>query len=172
MKRTNEPELNNTTQTAPVSSETKSNEPPITKTLFDLDSFEEVTLVKPAPFTPVTSMSEGLARINNDASKALDIFNKGLRLLERERIASDSEIPWMLEDEEGNLSEFSGTPADNGVVNALRLNLAKSIFGYNNAKTPEERKAAKQKALDFIKSNEQIKSGLKENASQSATAAV
>ena len=47
---------------------------PITRTIFNLDNMEEVTLVKDVPaFVPVTSQQEALQRIQNDAKLYLQI---------------------------------------------------------------------------------------------------
>lgn len=131
------------------------------KSLFDLDQMATVTLVKPYEFAPVADTKEALARVENDTAKFLAIVNRGLQSYQDEAVKADSTIPWMVEDEEGNLSEFTGTPADDKAVNALVLNMAKASFGYLQAKNAEEKRGAKDKALEFIKSQPVLIQGMK-----------
>jgi hypothetical protein len=141
---------------------------PITRTIFNLDNMEEVTLVKNVPaFVPAQSTADALARLGNDAAKFLQVINDGLAEAERQNVISDSNVPWLEEDEEGKQTPFSGTPADGKKVKTLILNLAKTVFlGKNWDKTvpPAEKKAAKESALAMIQSNDQIKNGLKQSA--------
>ena len=130
---------------------------PLSRTIYNLDDMEEVTLVKTVPdFVPVDSTQAALHRLGNDAKKFLAVINDGLAAEERNAVADNSEIPWMEEDEEGNQTPFSGTPADGKKVKALILTLAKTIFGYVKGEK-EKNRAAKASALAMIQSNEQIK---------------
>jgi hypothetical protein len=154
-----------TSNVTPTSTVTK--EPPVIRTVFDLDSFDEVTLQKAVPFSPVSSIEEANKVLGHDAAKFLAIVNTGLRTELRNAAVSDTSIPWMVADEKGNLTPFSGTAADNKVVSALRLNLAKNVFGYKSDEqggNAESRSAAKEKALEFIRGNQQIRDGLKISA--------
>ena len=134
-------------------------------TVLDLDTFEDVTLVKVGTFAPVADAKEALARVNHDSVLFLQIVNDGLRSHAQEQLGSNGD-PWQVKDEEdGSLSTFSGTPADRDKVNALRLTLAKTVFDY---KVGKEYKAHNQKAkaaaMEMIKTNEAMKAGLKVNA--------
>jgi hypothetical protein len=131
------------------------------KSLFDLDQMATVTLVKPYIFHPVTDAKMALERVQNDSAKFLDILNRGLRNFQDEQVKADANIAWKQEDEEGNLTDFSGTPADDKAVNALVLNMAKASFGYLKAADAEGRKAAKEAALAFIKSQPVLIEGMK-----------
>lgn len=136
------------------------------KSLFDLDSMSTVTLMKPYEFEPVTNIKEAQERIGNDTAKLIAIVNRGLQSFQDETVKADPNIPWKVEDEEGNLSDFTGTPADDKAVNALVLNMAKASFGYLaiSEKDPEraaKKAASKQKALDFIKSQPVLIEGMK-----------
>ena len=136
----------------------------VTSTVFDLDSMADVTLFKTIEFTPVTNTKDALERLGNDAAKFLQVINDGLRSHVRESAKSDPNIPWSQEDEEGNVTEFAGTPADTKAVNSLVLTLAKTIFGYTKDASADVKRGAKEKAFEMIRTTEQIKNGLKENA--------
>jgi hypothetical protein len=147
--------------------------PTINRTVFDLDSFEDVYLTKEVPFTPAASVEEALKRLGGDSAKLLEAVNDGL-LADAKRVAAhDTSIPWMQETEQEDgttkREQFSGTVADSKIVNGMVLNLAKSVYGYNKAAAAKD-KAGKQKAKEaamaFIAGNEVIKNGLKENALQ------
>lgn len=136
----------------------------VTSSVFDLDSMDDVLLFKEVEFTPVTRTDEALARLGNDSAKFIEVINRGLRDHVRESAKSDSSIPWMQEVEDGDPVEFSGTPADSKAVNSLVLTLAKTVYKYSKDMTSEQKKAAKASALAMIAGNEQIRTGLKENA--------
>jgi len=154
-----------------MSEETKVEVPQINRTVFDLDSFEDVYLLKEVPFTPATSVEEALKRLGGDSAKLLEAVNDGL-LADAKRVAAhDTSIPWMqdVETEDGKTvrEQFSGTIADSKVVNGMVLNLAKSVYGYNKAAAAKDKAGktkAKEQAMAFIAGNEVIKNGLKENA--------
>jgi len=159
----------------PTEQTAKSEVPTINRTVFDLDSFEDVYLSKQVPFSPAADVEEALARLGGDSVKLLAAVNDGL-LADAKRVAAhDTSIPWMQEVESpegsGNmkLEEFSGTVADSKIVNGMVLNLAKSVYGYNKAAAAKDKagkQKAKESAMAFIAGNEVIKNGLKENALQ------
>lgn len=152
---------------------------PIQKTVFDLDSMEEVLLVKAVPdFKEAESSHEVLARVNNDTAKMLKLLNDGLRLAEREQIASGSD-PWhtFATNDEGEYTDevngaFTGTIADSKAVNALKLTLAKTVFGFSKSMSKEEKSAAKESALEMIKTTPAIKAGLQKSAAIKPVTAV
>ena len=144
---------------------------PITRTIFDLATMDEVTLVKAVPdFIPAENSAEVLARVGNDAVKLLAIMNDGLRAAEREAIANNSEPFHTYElDESGEPTDkingpFSGIAADSTKVNALVLTLSKTVFGYAKSMTKEEKRAAKASALEMVRTNDAIKAGLQKSA--------
>ena len=158
------------TPNAPTS---KPKEPPVTRTVFNLDTMEEVTLQKQVDFTPVSTMEDAVKMLGGDANKLLEVINTGLRTELRNAAIDNDDIPWMIEVEnkDGSTSvvPFEGTPADNAVVNNLRLSLAKSVYDYNkySGKTDADaagRKKAKEDALEFIRTNPTIRERLKANA--------
>lgn len=139
---------------------------PLQMGIFDLDSMDEVLLKKFVPFTPVTDTKTALERLGNDSAKFLEVINEGLRQHARETAKTDTSIAWQVEDEEGNLSPFSGTVADAKTVNGLILNMAKSVFGYAKDMTRDAKKAAKESAMYLIRSTPAIRDGLKVQAAK------
>lgn len=142
----------------------------IQKTVFNLDTFDYVTVGKQFDFTPVASWEECLARMGNDANKALQAINDGLRA-EAQRVNREDPSGWhsFKEDESGEPTgelngAFNGAIADDVLVNNLVLTLAKTVFGYNKGMTPEQKKAAKDSAREMIKNSEQMRSGLQKSA--------
>jgi len=144
----------------------------VTKTVFDLASFDDVTLVKEfdAP-AKVETVAAALERLGGDNAKLLEVINDGLLEHAKSSAKDDANIPWMQEnDETSALETFSGEPVSDEVgktINGLILNLAKSTFGYLKAAAAKDangKKAAKQKAIDFVRNNDTIKQGIKESA--------
>jgi hypothetical protein len=135
---------------------------PVQKSFFDLDTFADVVLVKEGSFTPVEDTASALARVGNDAAKFLELVNEGLRA-EYQRTLREDPNGWQLKDEEGKLSDFSGTPADSVAVGALVLNLAKTVYGYSKDLDAKGKAAAKDSAMELIKSTPAIRAGLQKN---------
>lgn len=150
--------------TSPVAPAGTAEELTTQSTIFNLDTMEQVTLKKTVTFEPVRSAAEFTERLGNDTVSILKAMNDGLRTAVYAKTKEDNGIPWMVETEDGKLEAFSGTPANMEGVNNLVLSLAKQIFGYSKDKTPEEKKAAKDSAVAFIRANDQIREGLKKNA--------
>lgn len=134
------------------------------KTMFDLDTMEEVTAVKVIEFKPVADTKEALERLGNDSAKFLEVVNRGLRTEVQESAKADASIPWQVEDEEGKLTPFTGTPANMAGVNNLVLSLAKQVFGYTKDAKLEAKRAAKESAIAMIRASDQIREGLKKTA--------
>lgn len=139
------------------------------RTIFDLDKFDEVTLIKTATFTPAATASEALTRLGGDADKFLAIINKGLQRVAVESLAGDQSIPFHVVNEDGEIGDvWNGSPADMKAVNALQLALAKNVFGYEKEKPLEAKRAAKDAAMEMIRTSEAMKNGLKTNAKAQA----
>lgn len=136
------------------------------RSVTNLDTFESVTLKKTGNFVPVTSAQEAMARLGGSAEKFLQVVNDGLEQEFGNSLIADSNVPWKVEDEEGNLTDFDGTPADESKVNALVLNLAKTVCieGDWKSATAEAKRAAKKAAVEFIRSNESMVAKLRTNA--------
>jgi hypothetical protein len=138
----------------------------IQKTVFDLDSKDDVTVIKEVTFTPVESMHQFTERVGNDAKKVLEIINAGLRDYTRESAMDDTSIAWMQEDEDGNKTPFAGsllTEEKTKQLNANILNMAKLLFGYAKDMVGgrDAKKAAKEKAKNMLLDNPQIVEALK-----------
>lgn len=138
----------------------------VQNTIFDLDSMDEVTLKKVVTFKPAANTQEALAMLGNDSAKFLEVINEGLREHARVSAKSDTSTPWKVEDEEGVETVFSGTVADAKTVNGLILNMAKSVFGYAKDMTRDAKKAAKESAMNLIRSTPAIRDGLKVQAAK------
>jgi len=139
------------------------------KSVFDLDSKTEVSVVKVGTFTPVTTMQEFVDRLSNDSTKILEIINDGLEEFAKRTLDSSSEVPFQVIPEDGgDLTPFTGTALSEEKsvqLTATVLNLAKTLFGYpdiprGTKQSPEELKAnrekkasAKQQAYDFVLGN-------------------
>jgi hypothetical protein len=135
---------------------------PVQKSFFDLDSFEDVTLVKEGSFEPVADTASALARVGNDASKFLALVNEGLKAEYQRQFRADPS-GWMLKDEDGNLTPFTGTPADSVAVGALVLNLAKTVYRYSKEMSASDKAKAKESAMTLIKNTADIREVLKKN---------
>ena len=148
----------------------------VTKTVFDLDSKGEVVVRKVGEFSPVSNMEQFVQRLGSDAALILRLANKALENYTEDMLASDTNQPWQLveEDENGNevLSPFSGTllsTEKSKGLNATVINLAKVIFGYAKNMVPGDvdanrkaKKDAKEKALSMILSNPAAIEGLRQ----------
>ena len=136
------------------------------KTVFDLDAFESITLMKEIPHEPVASMDEGLQRLGNNAVKLLAILNEGLEA-EAVRIARENPNDWRTLTDDGEMNgPFEGTMADEKSVNNLVLTLAKTTFGYSKDASKETKKAAKASAMALIAATDVIKEGLRKSAAK------
>ena len=153
-----------TVQTTP---QTTSKKLEVRKSVFDLDSKGEVTVVKIGEFSPVSTMEEFVSRLSNNAAAILQIVNDGLEKYTENQITSDAAVPWQLveEDETGaeTFAPFTGTlisAEKSKQLGATVINIAKLMFSYAKQMVPgsveENRKAkaaAKQSALEMILSN-------------------
>ncbi len=138
----------------------------VQRTITDLETFEEVTLINQGPFCPVSGdhfMKDALERLGNDHAKLKDVINDGLRAEAMRELRARTD-GWMLKTEDGEIVPFAGIPADTMKVNALVLTLAKTVFSYSKDLSPEAKKASKASAMAMIKSNDAIKNGLKQSA--------
>ena len=105
---------------------------PITRTVFDLSAFEEVKLSKPfvAPAKP-GSVAEALVLVGNDSEKLLNLIYDGL-LAEARDVQSQDIAGFVVEDEEGNETPYTGKYADDKktkIINGAVLNTAKMFAG-------------------------------------------
>jgi hypothetical protein len=138
----------------------------VQRSAFDLDSFSEILLGKEFEFTPVTSQEEALQALGNDSKRLLEVINNGLKSEIRNQVAEDPD-GWHVFDDEGELNgPFTGTLADMKAVNNLILTLSKTVFGYSKDLSKDQKRAAKDAAMEMIKNTEAIKAGLKKSAAR------
>jgi hypothetical protein len=142
----------------------------VTKTLFDLGSFEEITLVKPVEFMPPADVNEALSRLGGDTSKLMSVIADGM-LTEYKNTLRRTADGWhtFKEDSDGEPTseingEFTGQVADMKKVNNLKLSLAKSVFGFEKSMSKEAKRAAKESAAEMIKNTPAIREGLAKTA--------
>ena len=137
---------------------------------FDLDSKENVEVFKTGSFQPVEDAKQAMERIGHDSKVFLEILNDGLQEHFKRSLAADSSVPYSVEDDEGNVSTFSGTlisEEKSKQLNANVLNMAKMLFGYSKKmkdSVEENRKAkaeAKDKAQAMLLGNPQVIEALK-----------
>lgn len=131
--------------------------------VFDLDSRDYVTVVKVGTFEPVADAKEAMARIGNDSAKFLEILNSGLKSHALEQLR-ESDAPWMTEDEEDNLTPFTGTTISEEKGKQLAanvLNMAKMLFSYSKSMDRDEKRSAKAKAQDMLLSQPAVLEALK-----------
>lgn len=144
------------TQTTPTQTTNDVTTKRVTKSVFDLTEFDNKQLGKEVvmPKKPKT-INEALAFLNNDTQKLLQVIYEGLCTDAVESARSQME-GFKIIDEEGKLGEdYSGKYADDekgALINAAVLSLAK-IQGYDKNKTPEEKRALKEKAREFLRKN-------------------
>lgn len=141
----------------------------VTRTIFDIEQFDNVLVGKDVEFKDVTSTHEALERLGNDGTELINIINIGLQAKARKAAYEDND-GWhtFVDESKGAMSdlngEFTGTPVSVEGLNGLVLNLAKTVFGYNKATDAAGRKASKEQAMAYIKSQPVIIDSLKSQA--------
>ena len=141
--------------------------------LYDLTNFRDLpTLYKVAQFVPLAGtieqvMVEAKKRLGTDAN-IITAINEGLKVEASRALYDDPTVPWMIEDEKGELTPFTGRVASRAtqeLVNNLVLTFAKSKYGYitrdpkavmsdteeNELKIKNAN--AKEQALAFVRAN-------------------
>lgn len=130
----------------------------VTKSVFDLAAFDDVQLVKTVqlPGRP-ESVEAALAIAQNDTAKFLDIFHAGL-IEQTVESAREDMTGFLIVPEDGDPTEqYTGKYADEDTgkkINAAILTLAKmqSKADFKSLKK-EEKRALKDKATEFLRSN-------------------
>lgn len=134
------------------------------QTVIDLDNFDEVTIRKTGNFAPVFNLDDLHKRIGNNHDTLIRVINDGLRAQEMRQLGETNGSWKIVDDDNKEAGDFTGSPANSKIVNVTVLTLAKTIFGYSDVDTSEHRAAAKEKAKEFIKGNPVIREGLKKSA--------
>lgn len=137
---------------------------PVQRTIFDLDTFTEVTVLHDREAAPeIVSIDQALSLLGNDSKALFAIIQEGLDA-EIGRKVGESVDGWYTKDDEGNAAPFAGTRADTDAVNSLVLTLCKTVFGWNKDLTLDQKKALKAQAMTMIQNTPAIKDGLKKSA--------
>lgn len=149
-----------TTQTTPAEVEIRTS-----KTVFDLDSKSDVTVVKVSKVPEIANMQDFVSRLGNDAEKILTIVRAGYADFAAKQLESDASVAWQTEEEDENgttvLAPFTGTLLSEDASKSFAtnvLNMAKLLFGYPKSKLPAGATAA-EKAT-----NKTVKQAAKEKA--------
>lgn len=144
----------------------------VEKPVFDLGSFEDVTLVKAFEFMPPADVNEALTRLGGDTAALMAVITSGMLDSYKSTLRKTSD-GWHTyeEDADGEPTEkingeFQGQVADSKKVNTLKLSLAKSVFGFEKGMTKEQKRAAKESAVDMIRNTPAIREGLAKTAAQ------
>ena len=147
-----------------------------TRAIFDLKSKGEVELVKVSEFTPVSSIEEGLAALQNDANAILGVFNAGYKEYLQSQLKDNSTVSWKVseideETGEESLSDFDGYECNPDRWKNLQstvVNLARTLFGYSKVMVPgnkeehaKAKRESKAQALAMILSTPAAIEGLK-----------
>lgn len=137
----------------------------ISKEIFDLEVFDTVRVGKylQLPEKPKT-LSEVVARYNNDESKLLDLLYEGM-CTEAEKATENDTAGWhemtaddQLDEEEYDVSK-AASPNKKKLLNDMILNFAKTAFGFqsnrgkSDPKITESNKQAKELARAAIKAS-------------------
>ena len=146
--------------------ETKSIVKILTKNVFDLATFDNVKVgIEFTPTPALSTMQDALAYLGNDESKIVAAINK-LKVEGEEKAALDQPISAFhsFVDDEDESKGLNGpanvVEAHEDTVNTAVLNIAKQVYGYQRGLGSEHNKAARQKAIDYIRANPAVKDGL------------
>lgn len=142
-------------------------QPKTQRTVFDLDTFSNVLLVKTFnPPAKPTSIEEALAAVGNNNEKLLSVIYDGL-LAEARKVAYESNDGWNLTDDEGDpAGVYNGKFASEKLgklINGAVITMAK-LSGYEKSLSPEKKKELKRQAMDFIRSNPAVLENIKNQA--------
>ncbi len=127
------------------------------KTVFDLNAFDSIKLVKDytIPSKPST-LEEALAAVGNDQSKLLEVIHEGLVAAANDAAYNDNS-GWSVEAEDGTSTPYAGSYADENktkLINGAVLNLAKLQAGGSWDTLPKEKKSAlKDSAVEMLRAN-------------------
>lgn len=135
----------------------------VRKQVFDIDLFDNITLVKEVPSPSIGSLQAALAAVGNDESKLVELLDIAFQDKLREEVRG-TDTGWHRfkqsadgEDTTEINGEYTGTAADDTRVTALVLSMAKNMYATLYA---TDRKAAKDKARELIKNTPAIRQDL------------
>jgi len=157
----------------PVADATETKQPVVRRTVFDLDSFDEIVIERPyTPEPAPTSIEDALARLGNSQARLLQIVSDGLKAEQEKSLSklrgSDGTLDlsqWTVKDEDtGVRVPYTGVPCDPKKVKLMVATIAKMAHGFSRDLTPEQRKAAKDAAKQDILTSEPMRRGLARNS--------
>jgi hypothetical protein len=133
----------------------------VTRTVFDMNEFESTTVGKMVDFKPVGDVGEALAELGNDQAKLLELINKGREAAVRDEAYRASE-GWNELDEKNAVTAtpFEGLITEPKQVNQTVSVLAKTVYGLTKGMTAEQKKTAKNAAMEMVKNTPAIREGL------------
>lgn len=146
----------------------------VQKTLTDLSTLDDALLVKEGSFSPANDVAEALSAVGGDNTALLEVINDGLRSRAMQALRADGSGWHTFKlDESGEPTDeingpFEGQVGDSKKINNLILSLAKSVFGFEKGMSKDAKKAAKESAIEMIKTTPAIKNGLAKTAALTA----
>lgn len=146
--------------TQSVSPSTGTEKLPIQRSVFDLGTFEKVTIKK--FFTPDTVsgdnfVADALSLVGGDANALRQVINDGLSYASRRKANREDSGWFIVNDETGDIGEpYQGTAGDNADVMALRRTIAMTAYGYAPTLPKADREAALEKAMNLIRNTPEL----------------
>ena len=155
-----------------------------TKGGISLDDFSDVKLYKDVPaIAPPATVKDALEYLGNDHAKLLKIIHSGLQA-DAVTTARENESGWLKFDEDGKPTSesFSGSLVSGEILNPVVLNLSrinpvevvrngKTVeITWDDAQSPEEKRAVKAATIDMIRTTPRIVEGLKKKMAAAVAA--
>jgi hypothetical protein len=132
---------------------------PVTRTVFDLATFDEVQLSK--PFTPPTApqtVEEALAACGNDTAKLLEVIHAGLTAEARDRAYNTLDGFAIVVDGEVTETLYTGRAAEGDMkkkIDNAVLSMAK-VYGYDKSLPIDKRNELKDQARSDMRKNPRV----------------
>lgn len=132
---------------------------PVTRTVFDLATFDDVKLTKPFPLPekPAT-VADALALVANDESRLLDLIYKGVVSAARDAAYNSLTGFLTVEDNEPYTGQCADEETGKKIDNAI-LALAK-VNGYSKDLPKEKKDAIKAEVASFLRANPGMLKGI------------
>lgn len=132
---------------------------PVTRTVFDLATFDDVKLTKPFPLPakPAT-VAEALSLVGNDETQLLDLIYKGVVSKARDEAYNSIQGFLTVEDNEPYSGQCADEETGKKIDNAI-LALAK-VNGYSKDLPKERKDAIKAEVASFLRANPGMLKGI------------
>lgn len=140
---------------------------PVTRTVFDLATFDDVKLTKPFPLPakPAT-VAEALSLVGNDETQLLDLIYKGVVSKARDEAYNSIQGFLTVEDNEPYSGQCADEETGKKIDNAI-LALAK-VNGYSKDLPKERKDAIKAEVASFLRANPGMLKGIMGSAPAAA----